>query len=58
FGNGSGNQIDKGKSKLGECSSGHGSRSGCDKGKAKLDDCLSNEEGDHLYNPLNSDDDE
>ncbi|CAK9157887.1 unnamed protein product [Ilex paraguariensis] len=50
-------RVDKGKSKIGEECSGVGRGNSFDKGKAKLNDCLSDEDNDHLYSPLNSDDD-
>ncbi|CAK9149465.1 unnamed protein product [Ilex paraguariensis] len=50
-------RVDKGKSKIGEECSGVGRGNSFDRGKDKLNDCLSDEDNDHLYNPLNSDDD-
>ncbi|CAK9139695.1 unnamed protein product [Ilex paraguariensis] len=50
-------RVDKRKSKIGEECSGVERGNSFDKGKAKLNDCLSDEDNDHLYSPLNSDDD-
>ncbi|CAK9136603.1 unnamed protein product [Ilex paraguariensis] len=50
-------RVDQIKSKLGDNCSGVRRESGLEEGKAKSNDYLSDEGNDHLYSPLNSDDD-